>query len=50
MFRVGFLPFRNYFVDYIKKNYPNVVLIESKINFGFGKGNNEAVKIAKGQN
>lgn len=36
--------------DYIKKNYPNVVLIESKINFGFGKGNNEAVKIAKGQN
>jgi GT2 family glycosyltransferase len=34
--------------DFIKENYPNVVLIESKINYGFGKGNNEAVKLAKG--
>lgn len=35
--------------DFIKQNYPNVFLIESKINFGFGKGNNEAVKKAKGK-
>jgi GT2 family glycosyltransferase len=34
---------------FIKKNYPNVILIESKINYGFGKGNNEAVKHAKGE-
>lgn len=34
--------------SYIKKNYPNIVLIESKENLGFGKGNNEAVKLAKG--
>ena len=31
---------------FLKKNFPNVILIESKINYGFGKGNNEAVKIA----
>lgn len=34
---------------FIKQNYPEVILIESKINHGFGKGNNEAVKIAKGE-
>lgn len=34
---------------YIKKNFPDVKLIESKINHGFGKGNNEAVKYAKGK-
>lgn len=34
---------------FIKKNYPDVILIESKINYGFGKGNNEAVKHAKGE-
>lgn len=33
---------------YIKANHPKVHLIESKINYGFGKGNNEAVKYAKG--
>lgn len=33
---------------FIKKNYPDVVLIESKENLGFGKGNNEAVKKAQG--
>lgn len=33
---------------FIKENYPDVVLIESKVNLGFGKGNNEAVKKAKG--
>lgn len=32
----------------IKTQYPQVLLIESKINHGFGKGNNEAVKQAKG--
>lgn len=35
--------------SYIKQNYPKVVLIESKINYGFGKGNNEAVKRSKGE-
>jgi len=34
--------------DFIKTNYPKVKLIESKINYGFGKGNNEAVKYALG--
>jgi GT2 family glycosyltransferase len=34
---------------FIRGNYPNIVLIESKINHGFGKGNNEAVKQAKGE-
>lgn len=33
---------------YIKTNFPEVKLIESKINYGFGKGNNEAVKHAQG--
>ncbi|NMH28385.1 glycosyltransferase family 2 protein [Flavobacterium silvaticum] len=32
---------------FLKDNYPDVVLIESKVNLGFGKGNNEAVKQAK---
>ncbi|MCW1146900.1 glycosyltransferase family 2 protein [Flavobacterium lacisediminis] len=34
---------------YIKENFPTVKLVESKINHGFGKGNNEAVKHAKGK-
>jgi GT2 family glycosyltransferase len=34
--------------NYIKDNHPKVRLIESKVNYGFGKGNNEAVKHAKG--
>lgn len=34
--------------NYIKQNYPNIKLIESKINYGFGKGNNQAVKTANG--
>jgi GT2 family glycosyltransferase len=34
---------------YIKQNYPEVVLIESPDNLGFGKGNNAAVKMARGQ-
>lgn len=34
--------------QYIKANFPDVKLIESKINYGFGKGNNEAVQHAQG--
>lgn len=34
--------------NYIREQYPTVVLIESTENLGFGKGNNEAVKHAKG--
>ncbi len=34
---------------YIKENFPNVILIESKENLGFGKGNNLGVKYAKGE-
>ena len=34
---------------YIEQHYPEVVLIKSRINHGFGKGNNEAVKHAKGE-
>lgn len=33
---------------FIKENYPKVILVESKENLGFAKGNNEAVKSAKG--
>lgn len=36
--------------DFIKQNFPEVILIESKINHGFGKGNNEAVKQSRGEN
>lgn len=35
--------------SYLKENYPEVILMESKVNLGFGKGNNEAVKLAKGK-
>ncbi len=34
--------------DFIKKNHPECIVLESKENLGFGKGNNEAVKNAKG--
>jgi GT2 family glycosyltransferase len=34
---------------YIKNNYPKIILIESKANLGFAKGNNETVKHAKGE-
>ena len=34
--------------EYILKNYPQVVLILSKENLGFGKGNNKAVQQANG--
>ncbi|WP_430399722.1 glycosyltransferase family 2 protein [Flavobacterium sp.] len=35
--------------SFIKEYYPFVKLLESKTNFGFGKGNNEAVKYASGK-
>jgi len=35
--------------DFISQNYPEVVLIQSKDNLGFGKGNNAAVEHAKGE-
>ena len=35
-------------VEYIKENYPEILLIESKENLGFGKGNNLALKYAYG--
>jgi hypothetical protein len=33
----------------VKKNFPSVVLIENKINKGFSGGNNDGLKIAKGE-
>ena len=33
-------------VEYLKENYPEIILIESKENLGFGKGNNLALKYA----
>lgn len=35
--------------SFIKNYYQDITLIESKINHGFGKGNNEAVKFANGE-
>lgn len=35
--------------SYLKTHYPEIILIESRVNLGFGKGNNEAVKKAKGK-
>lgn len=34
-------------VDLIKKKYPHVILIEGDSNIGFGRGNNEAMKLSK---
>jgi GT2 family glycosyltransferase len=34
--------------SYIKTHYPEIKLIESKVNYGFGKGNNVAVKQSVG--
>ena len=33
-------------VDYIRENYPEIYLIESKENLGFGKGNNLGLRYA----
>lgn len=35
-------------VEVIKKAYPNITLIENKTNVGFGRANNQAMLIAKG--
>ena len=36
-------------IEMIKRNFPQVVLLENKENFGFSKANNQGVKIAKGE-
>lgn len=36
-------------VAQIKRKYPSVVLIQNKVNLGYGKGNNAAVKRARGE-
>ncbi|KAA6349608.1 N-acetylglucosaminyl-diphospho-decaprenol L-rhamnosyltransferase [termite gut metagenome] len=36
-------------VEYIKKEFPQVTCIENNINVGFGKANNQAVRICKGK-
>ena len=33
----------------VKENFPSVVIIENNSNVGFSKGNNLAVKLAKGE-
>lgn len=35
--------------NFIKTHFNKIRLIESKVNLGFGKGNNEAIKYAKGE-
>ena len=37
-----------YVVEMLKKEFPQVVLITNKDNLGFGKANNQALKIAQG--
>ena len=36
-------------VEMVKTQFPNVILIENKMNLGFGAANNKALKIAKGK-
>ena len=36
-------------VEVIKDKFPSVILLENKINFGFGKANNQALAKAKGK-
>ncbi|MBP1682755.1 MAG: putative glycosyltransferase [Ignavibacteriaceae bacterium] len=36
-------------VEVIKEKFPSIKLIENKINFGFGKANNQGLAIAKGK-
>jgi GT2 family glycosyltransferase len=36
-------------VEMLKEKFPDVILIENKINLGFGKANNIALQIAKGK-
>ena len=35
--------------DVLKEKFPSVILIDNKINVGFGKANNQGLKIAKGK-
>lgn|SRR5574341_645533 len=35
-------------IDYVKKEFPSVQIIDNKRNFGFAKGNNIGIKAAKG--
>lgn len=35
--------------EFVKNNFPNVNLVENKINAGFSVANNQAIKIAKGK-
>ena len=35
--------------EYVKKNYPNVVLVENKENRGYCGGNNDGINVAKGE-
>ncbi|PCI54444.1 MAG: glycosyl transferase, partial [Methylophilaceae bacterium] len=35
-------------VELIKKNYPNITLIKNKKNVGFGRANNQALSLLKG--
>lgn len=37
-------------IETIKEKFPDVLLIENKINVGFGRANNQALEIAKGNN
>lgn len=36
-------------VEFLKKNFPDVNLIENRINIGFGKANNQGVKASSGE-
>ncbi len=36
-------------VEMLKNDFPNVILIENNANLGFGKANNNGLKVAKGE-
>ncbi len=36
-------------VDFLRKNFPSVRLIENRVNVGFGKANNQGVKVSSGE-
>lgn len=36
-------------IEMLKKDFPQVILIENKVNLGFGKANNVAAKVARGK-
>lgn len=36
-------------VEMVKEKFPQVILIENKLNIGFSKANNQAIEIAKGE-